>query len=163
MVRTKVEIKRIEDKAKRHTTFTKRRQGLFKKAKELAKRCDAQAAVITFSLAGNVFAFGHPSVDDVVNRYIAATSAPEEGNEIPVHKEAEKKDKDVVIENNVDQEDEETTSFELPVGDMGMEELEQLEVAMVQIKKKVVDRINGIISSSKDEDLGLPYTGLTLN
>ncbi|OIT08048.1 PREDICTED: agamous-like MADS-box protein AGL61 isoform X1 [Nicotiana attenuata] len=162
MVRTKLEIKRIEDKAKRHTTFTKRRQGLFKKAKELAKRCDAQAAVITFSLAGNVFAFGHPSVDDVVNRYIAATSAPE-GNEIPVHKEAEKKDKDVVIENNVDQEDEETTSFELPVGDMGMDELEQFEVAMVEMKKKVVDRINGIISNSKYEDLGSPYTGLTLN
>nr|GMC66810.1 lysine-specific demethylase JMJ706-like [Ipomoea batatas] len=32
MVRTLVEIKRIEDKAKRHTTFTKRHPGLLKKA-----------------------------------------------------------------------------------------------------------------------------------
>ncbi|KAK4379292.1 hypothetical protein RND71_001154 [Anisodus tanguticus] len=159
MVRTKVEIKRIEDKAKRHTTFTKRRQGLFKKAKELVKRCDAQAAVITFSLAGNIFAFGHPSVDDVVNRYISATSAPEV-DEVPVHEETEKKGKYVAIETK---EDEETLSFEVPVKDMGMEELEEWNVAMEEMKKKVVDRINGIISNSKDEDLGLPYTGLALN
>ncbi|XP_060169109.1 MADS-box transcription factor 47-like [Lycium barbarum] len=147
MVRTKVEIKRIEDKAKRHTTFTKRRQGLFKKAKELTKRCDAQAAVITFSLAGNIFAFGHPSVDDVVNRYIAATSAAD------VDEETVKKGKDAAIETK---DDEETRSFEVQLKDMSMEEVEELNVALMEMKKKVVDRINGIISSSKDEDLGLP-------
>ncbi|XP_059311123.1 MADS-box transcription factor 47-like [Lycium ferocissimum] len=152
MVRTKVEIKRIEDKAKRHTTFTKRRQGLFKKAKELTKRCDAQAAVITFSLAGNIFAFGHPSVDDVVNRYIAATSAPDI-DEVTVHEETVKKGKDAAIETK---DDEETRSFEVQLKDMSMEEVEELNVALMEMKKKVVDRINGIISSSKDEDLGLP-------
>ncbi|KAM3282418.1 agamous-like MADS-box protein AGL61 [Capsicum chacoense] len=147
MVRTKVEIKRIEDKAKRHTTFTKRRQGLFKKAKELVKRCDAQAAVITFSLAGNIFAFGHPSVDSVVNRY---TAAPEQDEE------AEKKGEDGVVDEET-KEDEETGMFEVPVKDMDMEELEKLNVAMKEMKKKVVDRINGIVSSSKnEEDLGLP-------
>ncbi|KAF3626597.1 hypothetical protein CQW23_19695 [Capsicum baccatum] len=147
MVRTKVEIKRIEDKAKRHTTFTKRRQGLFKKAKELVKRCDAQAAVITFSLAGNIFAFGHPSVDSVVNRY---TAAPEQDEE------AEKKGEDGVVDEET-KEDEETGMFEVPVKDMDMEELEKLNVAMEEMKKKVVDRINGIVSSSKnEEDLGLP-------
>ncbi|KAM3378627.1 agamous-like MADS-box protein AGL61 [Capsicum galapagoense] len=147
MVRTKVEIKRIEDKAKRHTTFTKRRQGLFKKAKELVKRCDAQAAVITFSLAGNIFAFGHPSVDSVVNRY---TAAPEQDEE------AEKKGEDGVVDEET-KEDEEMGMFEVPVKDMDMEELEKLNVAMEEMKKKVVDRINGIVSSSKnEEDLGLP-------
>ncbi|MCD7450722.1 hypothetical protein HAX54_008176 [Datura stramonium] len=157
MVRRKIEIKRIEDKAKRHTTFTKRRQCLFKKTRELVRRCDAQAAVITFSLAGNVFAFGHPSVDDVVNRY--AASVPDH-DEIPVHEETEMKGKDAAIETK---EDEDTGLFEEPLKDMGMEELEKLHVAMKEMKKKVVDRINGIISSSKNEDLGLPHTGLTLN
>ncbi|XP_055817215.1 agamous-like MADS-box protein AGL61 [Solanum dulcamara] len=148
MVRTKVEIKRIEDKAKRHTTFTKRRQGLFKKTKELVKRCDTQAAVITFSLAGNIFAFGHPSVDNVVNRYIAATSALEH-DEVPVHEEAEK---DAVIETKEDEE----RLFEVPLKDMGMDELEELNRTMEEMKKKVVDKINGMIWSSKNEDLGLP-------
>lgn len=157
MVRSKVEIKRIEDKAKRHTTFTKRRQCLFKKAREFVKKFDAQAAVITFSLAGNVFAFGHPSVDDVVNRY--ATSAPDD-DEVPVHEETEMKGKDAAIETK---EDGDTGLFEVPLKDMGMDELEKLHVAMKEMKKKVADRINGIISSSKNEDLGLPHTGLTLN
>uniref|UniRef100_A0A0V0H609 Putative MADS-box transcription factor 47-like n=1 Tax=Solanum chacoense TaxID=4108 RepID=A0A0V0H609_SOLCH len=143
MVRTKVEIKRIEDKAKRHTTFTKRRQGLFKKTKELVKRCDAEAAVITFSLAGNIFAFGHPSVDNVVNRYIAATSAPELGEVVPVNEEAE----DAVIGTN---EDEETLGLEVPPDDMGMTELEELDRTMTEMKKKVVDKIDGIISCSKN-------------
>ncbi|KAH0726507.1 hypothetical protein KY290_002315 [Solanum tuberosum] len=143
MVRTKVEIKRIEDKAKRHTTFTKRRQGLFKKTKELVKRCDAEAAVITFSLAGNIFAFGHPSVDNVVNRYIAAMSGPELGEVVPVHEEAE----DVVIGTN---EDDETLGLEVPLDDMGMTELEELDRTMTEMKKKVVDKIDGIISCSKN-------------
>ncbi|CAA0838806.1 AGAMOUS-like 71 [Striga hermonthica] len=72
MVRTKQEIKPIEDKAKRHTTFTKRRQGLIKKAQTFAAKFDAQAAVVAFSKAGNVFAFGDPSVEGVVDRYLAA-------------------------------------------------------------------------------------------
>nr|XP_004229956.1 MADS-box transcription factor 47-like [Solanum lycopersicum]XP_010326646.1 MADS-box transcription factor 47-like [Solanum lycopersicum] len=135
MVRTKVEIKKIEDKAKRHTTFTKRRQGLFKKTKELVKRCDAEAAVITFSLAGNIFAFGHPSVDTVVNRYIAATSAPEIGEVVPVDEEA--------VEDYV------TLGLEVPLDDMGMDELDELDRTMKEMKKKVVDRIDGIASSSK--------------
>ncbi|CAN4111537.1 unnamed protein product [Withania somnifera] len=145
MVRTKVEIKRIEDKSKRHTTFTKRRQGLFKKTKELAQRCDAQAAVITFSLAGNIFAFGHPSVDNVVNRYVAATSAREHDEEKDTKGKAASSDRET-------KEDEEILSVE----DMSMEELEKLDVALAEMKKKVVDRINGMISTSKNDDLGLP-------
>ncbi|KAG8375083.1 hypothetical protein BUALT_Bualt10G0063300 [Buddleja alternifolia] len=75
MVRRRVEIKAIEDKAKRHTTFTKRRQGLFKKVKDLCYLCDAEAAVIVFSKAGNLYGFGHPEVDDVVDRYLADHSS----------------------------------------------------------------------------------------
>ncbi|KAL2555359.1 MADS-box protein AGL71-like [Forsythia ovata] len=68
MVRSTVEIKAIEEKSKRHTTFRKRRQGIFKKTKDL---CTNFEAVITFSNARNVFAFGHPDVDPVVNRYLS--------------------------------------------------------------------------------------------
>ncbi|GMP96616.1 hypothetical protein CsSME_00045168 [Camellia sinensis var. sinensis] len=75
MGRRRVEIKRIEDKARRQTTFTKRRDGLFKKTGELCNLCGTEAAVITFSNAGNTFAFGNPSVDSVLDRYLSMTSS----------------------------------------------------------------------------------------
>ncbi|KAL8053973.1 hypothetical protein ABFX02_05G108000 [Erythranthe guttata] len=71
MVRRRVEIKAIEVKAKRHTTFTKRRQGLFKKTQDYCTLSDSQAAVIVFSAAGNFFGLGHPSLNLLVNRYIS--------------------------------------------------------------------------------------------
>jgi hypothetical protein len=57
------------DKNSRQVTFSKRRSGLFKKCSELALLCGADLAVIVFSEAGNVFAFGSPSVDAVLRRH----------------------------------------------------------------------------------------------
>ncbi|KAG8382139.1 hypothetical protein BUALT_Bualt05G0045600 [Buddleja alternifolia] len=74
-MRRKVEIKLINEKSKRHTTFTKRRQGLVKKTKELCDLCDAVAAVIVFSDAGNAFFFGHPDVEEIVDQYLADHSS----------------------------------------------------------------------------------------
>ncbi|PHU17068.1 Alpha-glucosidase [Capsicum chinense] len=49
MVRRKIEMKKIENSQYRDVTFTKRRQGLVKKANELAIFCDAQVATIVYS------------------------------------------------------------------------------------------------------------------
>ncbi|KAK3029460.1 hypothetical protein RJ639_037745 [Escallonia herrerae] len=73
MGRTKLEIKKIEDKARRQMTFTKRQHGLYKKAGELATKCGAQVAVIAFSNASNVFVYGHPAVNTVLRQYEATT------------------------------------------------------------------------------------------
>ncbi|KAK2969688.1 hypothetical protein RJ640_025865 [Escallonia rubra] len=72
--RTKLEIKKIEDKARRQMTFTKRRQCLYKKARELATKCGAKVAVIAFSNAGNVFVYGHPMVNTVLRWYEEAAT-----------------------------------------------------------------------------------------
>ncbi|XP_031129808.1 agamous-like MADS-box protein AGL61 [Ipomoea triloba] len=142
MVRTKVEIKRIEDKAKRHTTFTKRRQGLFKKASELCKRCNAEAAVITFSLAGNAFAFGHPSVNAVLARYDSYDA--NRGSVDDDDAEARKVPEDaVVVASNEGLNDEDD---DMKVEEMSMEELEKLDSAMEEMKRKVIARVNEIIS-----------------
>ncbi|CAN6329323.1 unnamed protein product, partial [Urochloa humidicola] len=45
MVRGKTVMKRIENETSRQVTFSKRRSGLFKKARELAILCDAQVGV----------------------------------------------------------------------------------------------------------------------
>ncbi|THG06287.1 hypothetical protein TEA_027498 [Camellia sinensis var. sinensis] len=49
--------------------------GLFKKTSELCNLCGTEAAVITFSNAGNTFTFGNPSIDSVLDRYLSITSS----------------------------------------------------------------------------------------
>ncbi|KAK4488749.1 hypothetical protein RD792_004532 [Penstemon davidsonii] len=55
MGRRKLEIKRIEDKSARQVTFSKRRNGLLKKAKELSVLCDVEVGAIIFSNRGKLY------------------------------------------------------------------------------------------------------------
>ncbi|KAL1070244.1 hypothetical protein V6Z11_D11G009300 [Gossypium hirsutum] len=57
MVRGKIQIKRIENATSRQVTFSKRRNGLLKKAYELYVLCDAEVAVIIFSHKGKLYEF----------------------------------------------------------------------------------------------------------
>ncbi|KAF3967398.1 hypothetical protein CMV_008606 [Castanea mollissima] len=53
-----------------YCTFTKRRNGLCSKARELSTLCGAQVAAIVFSPKNKMYTFGEPSVDSVVNRFL---------------------------------------------------------------------------------------------
>ncbi|KAH7281244.1 hypothetical protein KP509_36G037300 [Ceratopteris richardii] len=55
--RGKVKIKRIENATSRQVTFSKRRNGLLKKAHELSILCDAEIALIIFSSTGKLFEY----------------------------------------------------------------------------------------------------------
>lgn len=68
--RRKIEMKKIEKKTSLEVAFSKRRAGLFKKAGEICILCGAQVAVIVFSPGKKVYTFGHPSVDDVLDRLL---------------------------------------------------------------------------------------------
>lgn len=57
MGRGKIAIKRINNSTSRQVTFSKRRNGLLKKAKELAILCDAEVGVIIFSSTGRLYDF----------------------------------------------------------------------------------------------------------
>jgi pheromone receptor transcription factor len=48
MGRHKIEIKKVEKDSNKLVTFSKRRQGLFRKVSELCVLCDVNAAVIAF-------------------------------------------------------------------------------------------------------------------
>ncbi|KAI5428879.1 agamous-like MADS-box protein MADS3 isoform X1 [Lathyrus oleraceus] len=61
MGRGRVELKRIENKINRQVTFSKRRNGLLKKAYELSVLCDAEIALIIFSSRGKLSEFGSSS------------------------------------------------------------------------------------------------------
>jgi hypothetical protein len=80
--RQKIEIKPIENDQARQVCFSKRRQGLFKKASELSILCGAVVGTVVFSAVGRAFSFGHPSFDEVVNRFLnpAAPDVPALGS-----------------------------------------------------------------------------------
>ncbi|XP_072968717.1 MADS-box transcription factor 32-like [Typha angustifolia] len=76
MGRGRTEIKRIENPTQRQSTFYKRRDGLFKKAKELAILCDADLLLLLFSSSGKLYQYhtpSVPSVKDLIERYEVAT------------------------------------------------------------------------------------------
>uniref|UniRef100_A0A0E0GG16 MADS-box domain-containing protein n=1 Tax=Oryza nivara TaxID=4536 RepID=A0A0E0GG16_ORYNI len=61
MVRGKTQMKRIENPTSRQVTFSKRRNGLLKKAFELSVLCDAEVALIVFSPRGKLYEFASAS------------------------------------------------------------------------------------------------------
>ncbi|KAL3341996.1 hypothetical protein AABB24_026158 [Solanum stoloniferum] len=71
MVRGKVEMKRIENSTSRQVTFSKRRNGLTKKAYELSVLCDAEVAFIIFSHKGRLFEFASSNMQKIIERYRA--------------------------------------------------------------------------------------------
>nr|QCB92088.1 MADS box transcription factor 22 [Petunia axillaris] len=69
MVRGKVQMKRIENATSRQVTFSKRRNGLMKKAYELSVLCDAEVAVVIFSQRGRLYEFSSSSMQKTIDRY----------------------------------------------------------------------------------------------
>ncbi|MBA0707603.1 hypothetical protein Golax_019633, partial [Gossypium laxum] len=69
MGRGKIEIKKIENLNSRQVTFSKRRNGLLKKARELCILCDAEVGVIIFSTTGKLYQWSSTSMEDTLLRY----------------------------------------------------------------------------------------------
>ncbi|KAK2407223.1 MADS-box protein SOC1 [Trifolium repens] len=69
MVRGKTQMKRIENATSRQVTFSKRRNGLLKKAFELSVLCDAEVALIVFSPRGRLYEFASSSTPETIERY----------------------------------------------------------------------------------------------
>ncbi|KAF8082244.1 hypothetical protein N665_0841s0011 [Sinapis alba] len=57
MGRKKLEIKRIEKKSSRQVTFSKRRNGLIEKSRQLSVLCDASVALLVASASGKLYNF----------------------------------------------------------------------------------------------------------
>ncbi|KAF8044314.1 hypothetical protein BT93_A2338 [Corymbia citriodora subsp. variegata] len=69
MARGKIQMKRIENATSRQATFSKRRNGLMKKAYELSVLCDAEIAVIIFSQRGRLYEFSSSNMQKTIERY----------------------------------------------------------------------------------------------
>nr|AMM02685.1 floral homeotic protein PISTILLATA [Vuralia turcica] len=75
MGRGKIEIKRIENSSNRQVTYSKRKNGILKKAKEITVLCDAQVSLIIFGSSGKMHEYISPSTTliDVLDRYHKAS------------------------------------------------------------------------------------------
>ena len=71
MGRGKIEIKRIENSTNRQVTYSKRRGGILKKARELTVLCDAEVSLIMFSSTGKFSEYCSPTTTTkkVFDRY----------------------------------------------------------------------------------------------
>lgn len=66
--RRKIDIKFIEDKARRHITFSKRKAGIMKKAYELSTLTGTQVLLLVASESGHVFTFATPKLQPLITK-----------------------------------------------------------------------------------------------
>ncbi|KAJ7560251.1 hypothetical protein O6H91_04G120100 [Diphasiastrum complanatum] len=70
MGRVKLEIKKIENPTNRQVTYSKRRNGLIKKAYELSVLCDIDIALIMFSPSGKLSQYAtNNRIEDIIYRF----------------------------------------------------------------------------------------------
>ncbi|OLL25579.1 Transcription factor of morphogenesis MCM1, partial [Neolecta irregularis DAH-3] len=85
--RRKIEIKFIEDKGRRHITFSKRKAGIMKKAYELSVLTGTQVLLLVVSETGLVYTFTTPKLQPIVtksegkNLIQTCLNAPEDGQQ----------------------------------------------------------------------------------
>jgi len=91
--RRKIEIKFIQDKSRRHITFSKRKAGIMKKAYELSVLTGTQVLLLVVSETGLVYTFTTPKLQPLVTKpegknliqaYLNAPEPPHDGEDGPV-------------------------------------------------------------------------------
>ncbi|XP_073030848.1 agamous-like MADS-box protein AGL29 [Primulina eburnea] len=184
--RKKIEIKKIENLSNRQVTFSKRRVGLFKKASELCILSGAEVAIIVHSLGKRVFAFGHPTPDAVVDRFLKDMSEPGSGGEswencastakarefnkhymdMCKELEAEKKRKELI---EAQKRTAEGYGYNVgggfwwddPVDSMDVEELEQYMAALGELINNVTMRANDLMHAQSSNSLSVQPLPIT--
>jgi hypothetical protein len=67
--RNKIVIEKIASERNRHATFTKRKNGLIKKAMELSILCDCEVALIVFGSNNRCFQYTSTDMNEFLAKY----------------------------------------------------------------------------------------------
>mmetsp|Transcript_263 Transcript_263/g.454 ORF Transcript_263/g.454 Transcript_263/m.454 type:complete len:534 (-) Transcript_263:225-1826(-) len=78
MGRKKIRIERISDERNRQVTFTKRKNGLMKKAMELSVLCDCDIALVIFNSNNKLFQYSSADIDTILAKYSSLCTDPHE-------------------------------------------------------------------------------------
>ncbi|KAH7568599.1 hypothetical protein ACOSP7_011604 [Xanthoceras sorbifolium] len=164
MGRRKIEMKMVRDPNSRQVTFSKRRNGLFKKANELTTLCAAQVAIVVFSPGGKPFSFGHPSVEAVSQRFMNQDSKPkpphvvdnsEEGGVQDLNQQLTDLLKQLQMEKQRGEEldkalkaDQATCKYRKPINQLDWDELLEMKTSLENLREKLKGRVSEIEASS---------------
>ncbi|KAM7524970.1 hypothetical protein LguiA_014872 [Lonicera macranthoides] len=158
--RRKIEMKMISNKNARRITFSKRRNGLFKKASELTILCGTEILIIVFSMGGKVFSFGHPSVEHVLSRFLDESAKQNYQNtldqdgpscEARIHelgKKADKQNPRLAAKKirgkklQLSTENSNCKDFEESVEELDLHELKRLKAKLENLKENLGARVN---------------------
>lgn len=66
--RRKIQIEYIEEKSRRHITFSKRKAGIMKKAYELSTLTGTQVLLLVASETGHVYTFATPKLQPIITQ-----------------------------------------------------------------------------------------------
>uniref|UniRef100_A0AAU7LJD2 MADS32 n=1 Tax=Hippophae rhamnoides TaxID=193516 RepID=A0AAU7LJD2_9ROSA len=177
--RQKVAMVKMSKDSNLQVTFSKRRTGLFKKASELCTLCGAEIVVIVFSPGKKVFSFGHPNVDDLIDRYLTinpsvTTTASmqlveahrdarvRELNELLTHAntqlEIEKKRGEEL--NQMRKASQDQYWWEKPIEELDMSQLQQLKSALEELRRNVAKESDNLLFQNSNP--GNLSVGLTM-
>uniref|UniRef100_A0A0D3DQX0 MADS-box domain-containing protein n=1 Tax=Brassica oleracea var. oleracea TaxID=109376 RepID=A0A0D3DQX0_BRAOL len=160
MGRVKLEIKRIENTTNRQVTFSKRRNGLIKKAYELSILCDIDIALIMFSPSDRLSLFsGKTRIEDVFTRFINLSNQerenalvfPDQDRRPPaaIKSDVEELEQEVCrLHQQLQMAEEELRRYEPdPVRFTSMEDYEVCEKQLLDTLTHVVQRREYLVSS----------------
>ncbi|CAI0385664.1 unnamed protein product [Linum tenue] len=153
--RQKVEMVKMVKDSNRQVTFSKRRSGLFKKASELCTLCGVEIAIIVFSPGHKVFSFGHPSIQALLDRFLARnpTKLATSSSSSSAHRNAQVRElnaqltqvlQEVEIEkkhgeelNRIRKISQSHCWWEAPVRELGLDQLQHLKAALQEFSKNI--------------------------
>ncbi|KAI3935273.1 hypothetical protein MKW92_011480 [Papaver armeniacum] len=159
--RKRIKIEKIKDKSRLQVTFSKRRQGLFKKATELSILTGAQVALIAFSPAGKPYVCGN--TDLLLDRFVNGEASeihhkyhddPEQRRFMEVEKElqAEKK-RGVLLESLINCDlgsGNDKSWWDTHINGLILDELIQMRSDMKQLQKCVSERSHDLQMNSNN-------------
>ncbi|KAI3912192.1 hypothetical protein MKW98_012003 [Papaver atlanticum] len=160
--RKKIKIEKIKNKSRLQVTFSKRRQGLFKKATELSVLTGSQIALIAFSPAGRPHVCGNPDLilDRFLNningeaREIQKDDDQQQRRCLEVERELEaEKKREVLLESLVNCDlgpDNDKVWWNTYVDGLSLDELVQMRSDMEQLQKCVAKRSHDLKMTSNN-------------
>ncbi|XP_010240899.1 PREDICTED: floral homeotic protein DEFICIENS-like [Nelumbo nucifera] len=149
MGRGKIEIKRIENSTNRQVTYSKRRGGIMKKARELTILCDADVSLIMFSSTGKFSEYiSHTTTTKkIFDRYQQISGINLWKSHYETMQEHLNKQKE--INNNLRREIRQRMAGE-HLDDMSFEELRSLEQNLENSLKVIRERKYRVISTQTE-------------
>ncbi|XP_020587674.1 floral homeotic protein AGAMOUS-like isoform X2 [Phalaenopsis equestris] len=144
--RGKIDIKKIENATNRQVTFCKRRNGLLKKAYELAVLCDAEVAVIIFSSRGRLYEYANNSVKGTIERYKkASTDNSNTGSTNQTNSEYYQHEASKLLQQITDLQTSNRNLMGEALSTMNLRELKQLEARLEKAINKIRSRKNELL------------------